>query len=179
MMLVFAIVFMGAQPAQSQASEAKPLPSPEAIRAAMVIEDPNDPAFSIGKEIRCPVCQGRPIADSPSDMAMDMMRLVRKMLAEGKTREEILEYFARSYGDSVMLTPRKTGVTSLVWLAPPFAVLLLILYAVMLVRRSKTAPKTATQSKSGTDKSTKNNKKTPAASSGDNYLDAIRREVDE
>lgn len=98
----------------------------------LVAEDGQDPAYLIGKELRCPVCQGMPIADSPADMAQDMMKKVRALHAEGKSREEILEHFTRSYGEWVLLRPPTRGFSWLVWVIPPAALLI----GLWLVRRT-------------------------------------------
>lgn len=146
------------------------LPSPEAIRQAMVIENQDDPAYLIGKELRCPICQGRPIADSPSDMAQDMMRLLRKKLAEGKSREEILDFFVQSYGESVLLKPRAKGVTSMVWWLPPLVVLGLLFFALSRLRERK--------SQTGPSQSSAAEKHDNAGESSDPYLQAVRQELD-
>ena len=98
-----------------------PAPVPGSGVPGVVTEDPTDAAYLIGKEIRCPVCQGMPIADSPSEMAQDMMKRVRVMHNEGKTEQEIFTYFTKSYGDWVLLRPKATGVNWLIWLLPPAA----------------------------------------------------------
>ena len=68
--------------------------------------------------LRCPVCQGMSIADSPSEMAVNMKHQVRALLERGYTQEQILDYFERSYGQFVLLKPRFQGVNALVWLLP-------------------------------------------------------------
>jgi cytochrome c-type biogenesis protein CcmH len=78
----------------------------------------------IAATIRCPVCQGLSIADSPAEMAQNMKAQVRELLSRGYTRDQILSYFERSYGQFVLLNPKFQGVNSLVWTLPIFALLL-------------------------------------------------------
>jgi cytochrome c-type biogenesis protein CcmH len=73
--------------------------------------------------LRCPVCQGLSVADSPSVMAQDMKGQVRDLLGRGYDEEQILKYFETSYGQFVRLEPKKSGVNWLVWLAPLGALL--------------------------------------------------------
>jgi len=73
--------------------------------------------------LRCPVCQGLSIADSPASMATKMKARVRELLAAGYDEEQILAYFERSYGEFVRLEPPRRGINWLVWLAPPMALL--------------------------------------------------------
>jgi len=72
----------------------------------------------IGSLLRCPVCQGLSVADSPASMAVNMKGQVRQMLARGYTEGQILTYFEGSYGEFVRLEPPLRGVNWLVWLAP-------------------------------------------------------------
>jgi cytochrome c-type biogenesis protein CcmH len=74
--------------------------------------------------LRCPVCQGLSVADSPATMARDMKAKVREELAAGYDKEQILEDFERSYGEFVRLQPTLHGVNWLVWLGPIAALLL-------------------------------------------------------
>jgi cytochrome c-type biogenesis protein CcmH len=68
--------------------------------------------------LRCPVCQGMSIADSPSEMAVNMKHQVRELISRGYTQEQILRYFERSYGQFVLLKPKFQGVNTLVWILP-------------------------------------------------------------
>jgi cytochrome c-type biogenesis protein CcmH len=73
--------------------------------------------------LRCPVCQGLSVADSPSEMAVSMRHQVRDLVAAGYDQEQILALFERSYGEFVRLRPQLRGVNWLVWLAPALALL--------------------------------------------------------
>jgi len=80
-------------------------------------------AAELSAQLRCPVCQGLAIGDSPSEMAINMRRQVRELAGRGFTDDQILRYFEQSYGQFVLLKPKFQGVNSLVWLLP-IAVLL-------------------------------------------------------
>src|SRR5512139_542725 len=51
--------------------------------------------YEVASLLRCPVCQGLSVADSPSEMAVNMKHQVRALLARGFTQEQILSYFER------------------------------------------------------------------------------------
>ncbi len=68
--------------------------------------------------LRCPVCQGLSVGDSPSAMATHMRQQVRDLVAAGFVEEQVLSYFEASYGEFVRLEPALRGVNWLVWLAP-------------------------------------------------------------
>jgi cytochrome c-type biogenesis protein CcmH len=95
--------------------------------------------MEISAELRCPVCQGLAIGDSPSQMASNMREQVRELLSRGYTEEQILSYFEKSYGQFVLLKPKFQGVNALVWLLP---VLVLAIGLVIVVTKAKRLEKT-------------------------------------
>ncbi|MEX0666966.1 MAG: cytochrome c-type biogenesis protein, partial [Acidimicrobiia bacterium] len=81
--------------------------------------DPDeDRARALGSLIRCPVCQGESIADSPSQTARDMMDLVQQRIDQGLSDEQILDELLASYSGALLLDPPLAGATLWVWLAP-------------------------------------------------------------
>lgn len=81
-------------------------------------------AQAIGRTIRCPVCQGLPITESPSDLSQQMLRELREKVVAGQNADQITTYFAARYGDTVLLDPPRRGVNLLLWLGPLAALLL-------------------------------------------------------
>jgi len=78
----------------------------------------------IAAELRCPVCQGLSVADSPSETARSMRALVAQRVAEGRTDDEIRAEFVRSYGDWILLSPPLLSPNGAMWLAPLLAIAL-------------------------------------------------------
>jgi cytochrome c-type biogenesis protein CcmH len=68
--------------------------------------------------LRCPVCQGLSVNDSPAPLAVKMRSQVRELHGKGYTEEQVLAYFEKSYGQFVRLEPPLSGINWLVWLAP-------------------------------------------------------------
>ena len=94
-----------------------------------LVGEPEDPVPASEKELeekthaiasllRCPVCQGSAVADSPSSMAIHMKNEVRDLVALGFGRDQILRYFEASYGQFVRMQPKAEGINWLVWLLP-------------------------------------------------------------
>lgn len=130
------------QPPAAQALEAGKAPQAQPPQAAAPpgplevesVETQADEAHQIGLILRCPVCQGMPIAESPSRMAQAMMVRVREMLAEGLSRQEILDYFTAKYGEWVLLEPKAQGMNLGLWILPAVA---LLIGAVFVVRSAR------------------------------------------
>jgi cytochrome c-type biogenesis protein CcmH len=102
-----------------------------------------DPALEarvlrLSAELRCLVCQNQTIADSNADLANDLRRQVREMLAKGASDREVIDYMTARYGDFVLYRPPVKSTTLLLWAGP--AVLLvggLSVLALVLRRRSR------------------------------------------
>jgi cytochrome c-type biogenesis protein CcmH len=94
-----------------------------------------DQTRAIATELRCVVCQNLSVADSPSEMAQQMRAVVREQLEAGKTPEQVKEFFVSKYGEWVLLKPRTTGVSALLWILPYAVLLLGVAAALWLVRR--------------------------------------------
>jgi cytochrome c-type biogenesis protein CcmH len=144
-----------------------PLQAPvdDAQREQPVLGRTDDRADRIGRKLRCPVCQGMPIAESPSEMAQDMMGRVREMLAEGQSEQEIIDYFVLRYGEWVRLEPTTEGMNLALWVLPPALLAAAIVTLFLLSRRRRAAPAPAPAS--------------PSPAKTDAYLDAVRDEVSE
>lgn len=132
---------------------------------ASFLETNEDVSFRVGKQLRCPVCQGMPIAESPSDMAQAMMKRIRELSNEGKSEREIKDYFVERYGEWVLLAPEQKGFNWVVWVLPPVGLIFALLLVVRAARNKKV---------SATKPSI-----TPELNNEDPYLAAVRRAVDE
>jgi cytochrome c-type biogenesis protein CcmH len=80
-------------------------------------------ARTLGKGLRCLVCQNQSIDDSNADLAHDLRVLLRQRLAAGDSDQQVLDYVAGRYGMFVLLDPPFAPVTWLLWLTPPVLVL--------------------------------------------------------
>ena len=103
----------------------QPLPSSEQEAAAQ----------AIFRELKCVVCEGQALAESDAALAHQMRELVRTQVKEGKSKEEVLQYFTERYGNQVRLTPPLQQSTLLLWLAPLMLVAFGIALALRQVRR--------------------------------------------
>lgn len=72
----------------------------------------------LGKQLRCAVCQGLSIADSPASMARAQLDKVRELVTNGKTDDEIYRYFVDRYGEWALLRPERHGLNSVLWFGP-------------------------------------------------------------
>ena len=73
---------------------------------------------AVASELRCVVCQGLSVVDSPAEMARQMREVVRERLARGDSPEAVKAYFVERYGEWVLLVPPRRGFPALAWAVP-------------------------------------------------------------
>jgi cytochrome c-type biogenesis protein CcmH len=85
----------------------------------------------VASELRCLVCQNQTIADSNAELAQDLRREVRTMLARGRSEAEVREFMTQRYGDFILYRPPFNAATLLLWVGP----FLLLVAGVWVLRR--------------------------------------------
>jgi len=98
-----------------------------------------DRLAALSSEIRCPVCQGQAIVDSPAESARNMKDQVRAMLSAGYSDEQVLVWLEGRYGQFIRLSPRAEGLNLLVWVLPLVLLLLGVGVVAWVVARSRKA----------------------------------------
>jgi len=94
-------------------------------------------ARTLGKSLRCLVCQNQSIDDSNADLAHDLRILVRERLTAGDSDAQVLAYLQSRYGDYVLLKPPVDPATWVLWFGP--AAVLAIGAGVLVLRRRRIA----------------------------------------
>lgn len=129
----------------------------------------------VAQKLRCPVCQGLSIADSPAAMAVNMKQQVRELLSRGYTEDQILDYFERSYGQFVLLEPKRSGFNWVVWLAPIAALFIGGWIIVSAIRNLRAGPVARTEAPAETTVANAGNAPAPPADEEvDPYLAKVR-----
>ena len=109
------------------AKDAAPLAEDEAVEQRLNV---------IAEELRCLVCQNESLAGSRADLAQDLRREVRKLIKEGKTDAEVMEFMVSRYGDFVRYRPPVKPTTWLLW-GGPFLLLFIGVAALIVYLRRR------------------------------------------
>jgi len=78
-------------------------------------------AFALATQLKCLQCVGESVGASQSPLAVKFRQEIDRQMRQGRTDDEILNYFAQRYGRQVLETPPSSGVGALVWIVPVLA----------------------------------------------------------
>jgi cytochrome c-type biogenesis protein CcmH len=137
MMLLLSTLLLGApalaDDGAATAVEAEPdLPPPGPVPAAHQVDEIT---HRVAKRLRCPVCQGLSVADSPSETAVTMKKRVRELVSQGYSEGQIQDYFVERYGEWVLLDPPGGGLNALLWAVPLGGLVLVVGLGAAFARR--------------------------------------------
>lgn len=88
--------------------------------------------------LRCPKCQNQNLAGSDAAIAADLREELRRLVAEGRSNEEIRDFMVSRYGEFVLYKPPVDRNTVALWAAPAiFAALGFSVLGFLLVRNRR------------------------------------------
>ena len=83
-----------------------------------VVRTEAERADHIASRLRCPFCNGESIADATAQVARDLEVVIREQVAAGMTDDEIFDFYAERYGESLLLDPPLLGWGWALWVLP-------------------------------------------------------------
>ncbi|MBL8892979.1 MAG: cytochrome c-type biogenesis protein CcmH [Rhizobiales bacterium] len=109
--------------------------SAQALEPSEMLKDPTleARARALSAELRCLVCQNQSIDESEASLAKDLRVLIRERLTAGDSDQAIMDFVVARYGEFVLLKPRFSAETALLWLGP--FLIIAIAAGFMLIRR--------------------------------------------
>ena len=88
-------------------------------------------------ELRCPKCQNQNLADSNAPIATDLREQLYRLLREGRSDDEIVDFMVTRYGEYVLYRPRIEPRTWLLWGGPFLMLAVGMVVAVSILRRAR------------------------------------------
>ena len=88
-------------------------------------------------ELRCPKCQNQNLADSNAPIATDLREQLYRLLREGRSDDEIVDFMVTRYGEYVLYKPRIEPRTWLLWGGPFLMLAAGMVIAVSILRRAR------------------------------------------
>jgi cytochrome c-type biogenesis protein CcmH len=115
----------------------------------------------IEDQLIAPCCWTQPVSQHYSEVAEKIRNEVHEMVAAGKSRDEILDYFVAQYGERILAAPRAKGFNGLVYILPWLALVLGAWLLIILLKKLR-APVPAS---------------TPAPLPDSRYTSAVEKEM--
>lgn len=100
----------------------------------------DDDVNAIAKQLFCPVCENIPLDVCPTQACEQWRGIIRDMLAQGYSEQEIKDYFVAQYGDRVLGVPPARGINWIVYIFPPLAFVVGAVILFVAIRRWKVEP---------------------------------------
>src|SRR5205085_2806486 len=94
----------------------------------------------LAAEIRCPTCSGLSAGESDSTLARSTRDEIQRRVDGGKSNKQIRDYFVSRYGDSALMTPKKTGLSGVIWVLPAIGALIAAAGLTLVIVRWKSTP---------------------------------------
>jgi cytochrome c-type biogenesis protein CcmH len=112
-----------------------------AVEPDEVLSDPalEARARALSQTLRCMVCQNQSIDDSNAPLARDLRVLLREQLKAGRSDNEVREFLVSRYGEFVLLEPRLSAHTVMLWGLPALGLALGVITFLLTWRRRSRA----------------------------------------
>jgi cytochrome c-type biogenesis protein CcmH len=98
-------------------------------------EDMENRVREIAHMLRCPTCQAMSVKESDAGLSLNMKQRIRELLEEGKSEDEILQFFEERYGEWILRSPKKEGFSLLLWTLPGLIILISVLILIQYLRK--------------------------------------------
>ena len=91
-----------------------------AVQPDEMLKDPalEARARALSQTLRCMVCQNQSIEDSAAPLARDLRLIVREHIKAGESDRQIRDFLVARYGEFVLLNPRLSAHTIVLWAVP-------------------------------------------------------------
>ena len=102
------------------------------------ISDEEQRVNNLNAVLMCPVCPGESIDQSQNEIAMNMRTIVKDFVEDGRSEDEIKDYFVKRYGPVILLEPAGSGISLYDWIIPPVGLgfeFIIVVIAINMMRR--------------------------------------------
>jgi len=80
--------------------------------------------IKLSDQLRCPTCMGLSVKDSDAGFSKIIKGKIVELIRDGKSDEEIIQYFVKRYGEWILRSPTKTGFNLILWMLPGIGILI-------------------------------------------------------
>ena len=126
--ILIALFFFPLELVQSNAKEVYPNLSEQETRRFV----------DLTHNLRCPKCQSSSLSGSNAPIAIDLKKIIYKLILEGKSNKQIKTYLKDRYGEYILYDPPINIFTSILWFGPFLLFFLTLLVILIYIRNRST-----------------------------------------
>ena len=90
----------------------------------------------ITSKLRCMTCQNQTVYDSDEDFSKDLKKIIIKKLQNGESKEEIINFLAKRYGEYILFEPKIDAKNIFLWTFPFIALLICAIILFIRINRN-------------------------------------------
>ena len=95
----------------------------------------DDEVNAVAENLNCPTCQSLNLSDCSTQTCAQWKEQIRDLLAEGYSKEEVLDWYVVRYGEQVLQEPRRSGIGLYAWLLPILGFLVGIVWLAIILKK--------------------------------------------
>ena len=77
-------------------------------------------------QVRCPVCAGQTIEGSDTSASLELKKIIRQQILQGKSDKQIKIWLIENYGDEILNSPPDNTKGLILWILPILFFLLVV-----------------------------------------------------
>jgi len=102
--------------------------------SANELEDASVRIIKLSDQLRCPTCQGLSVKDSDAGFSKIFKEKIIELIKNGRSDEEIINYFVKRYGEWILRSPTKKGFNLILWTLPGIGIIIGLFWVFIRVK---------------------------------------------
>ena len=91
---------------------------------------------NISLQLRCMTCQNQSIHESDTDFSIDVKKIIKKQIIEGRTEKEIIDFLVRRYGEYIVFKALINYKNIFLWVFPFFLFVISLIFLGLRLKKN-------------------------------------------
>ena len=90
----------------------------------------------ITSKLRCMTCQNQTIYDSDAEFSLDIKKIIKEKLQNGKTEDEIVHFLIQRYGEYIIFEPQMNKQNLFLWYFPFIILAFSLVFLILQIKKN-------------------------------------------